>query len=573
MRIAHLASAILFATVSFGPISAGTSHADGLSGAYLAGKHAANISDIDQAGRYFARALARDSNNPVLMEQALIYQTAAGRVEQAIPIARALSAIKPDHRTSALVLTVADFASGRFETAQKRTSDTPEAFHPLVGAMLNAWAAHAVGKHDQVADSFSTLGDRAIFRIFAGYHTSLIQAANGDMASAAATMDQAMGELTAPTGRMARSYAGLLRSIGDNEKARGVYERAIAVAVGDAVLEHEIAAMDAGDAPVMLVTTPQEGAAEALYGLASALGQDGEKRLSLFYVRLALFLRKDLGDAALLAAELLEEQEQFDLAVRAYEAIPADDPLNRAAEIGRAEALRQSGEDAKAIEALRTLSRRMPNALDVHVALGDLMRRLKHFEEGAVAYERAIELLGEQGRESWVLHYERGICYERAGEWDRAEEDFFTALKLQPEQPLVLNYLGYSWLEKGLNLDQALDMIRKAVEQRPNDGFIVDSLGWAHYQLSDYDNAVEQLEKAVELQPVDPVINDHFGDALWRVGRRLEAEFQWKRAISFKPEEENLKRIKRKLAVGLDKVLAEETDVEKEQKAAEANDG
>lgn len=573
MRIARLVPAILLAAASISPNFTGSAQADGLSGAYLAGKHAANISDIDQAGRYFARALARDRNNPVLMEQALIYQTAAGRVEQAIPIARALAAIKPEHRTSALVLTVADFANGRFEIAQKRTSDTPEAFHPLVGAMLNAWAAHAVGKHQEVANSFSTLDDRAIFRIFAGYHTGLIQAANGDTAGAVSTMDQAMGELTAPTGRMARAYAGLLRSVGDNERARNVYDRAIAVAVGDAVLEHEIAAMEAGDAPVMLVNTPQEGAAEALYGLASALGQDGEKRLSLFYVRLALFLRKDLGDAALLAAELLEEQDQFDLAVRAYEAIPADDPLNRAAEIGRAEALRQSGEDEKAIEALRTLARRMPDALDVHIALGDLMRRLKKFEEGAAAYDRAIKLLDAQGRQSWVLHYERGICYERAGEWDLAEEDFFAALNLQPEQPLVLNYLGYSWLEKGLRLDEALEMIRKAVDQRPNDGFIVDSLGWAHYQMHDFENAVKELEKAVELQPVDPVINDHFGDALWRVGRRLEAEFQWKRAISFKPEEKDLKRIKRKLAVGLDKVLAEEVAPEQEQKAAKANDG
>jgi Flp pilus assembly protein TadD len=157
-----------------------------------------------------------------------------------------------------------------------------------------------------------------------------------------------------------------------------------------------------------------------------------------------------------------------------------------------------------------------------------------------------------------VLFYQRGIAYERSDRWELAEDDFFRALELEPDQPLVLNYLGYSWVELRRNLDEAQEMIEKAVEQRPDDGYIVDSLGWVMYRLGNFEEAVKHLGRAVELRPVDPVINDHFGDALWMVGRRIEARFQWKRALSFEPEEEEAERIRDKLERGLDAVLADE---------------
>lgn len=549
-------------SISFAGASFGAAHADGLSGAYLAGRHAANLADVDQAGRFFARALARDPGNPGLMGQALVYQTAAGRVDRALSIARNLLTLDPAHRLSALVLTSEEIRQGDFATAQRRLTETPEAFHPLVGALLSAWTAHGLGDEAGVSSAFDGLDDRTIIQVFSGYHLGLIRLAQDDAKGAETAFDKAMGLLSAPTGRMARGYAAVLRRAGRADEARQVYERAMSIAVGDAVLERELASLDAGQAPLMAVATPAHGAAEALFGLASALGQEGGKGLSLFYTRLAMHLRPDFSDAALLTAALLEDREQFGLAVKAYESIKADNPNSRAAEIGRAEALHRMGEDDKAVEALEQLTRRSPDAIDAHIALGDLMRRLQRFAEGAVAYDAAITLMAAEERETWVLYYQRGISLERSEQWERAEVDFFKALELSPEQPLVLNYLGYSWLEKGLNLDKALGMIQKAVDQRPEDGYIVDSLGWAHYLRNDFPNAVTELERAVQLQPVDPVINDHLGDALWRVGRRLEAEFQWKRAMSFEPDDHDAIRIKRKLKIGLDRVLAEEVELD-----------
>ncbi len=532
--------------------------AETLSGSYLSGQHAANKSDIEAAARYYASALRRDPGNAGLMEQALVFQAAAGQIEQALMVAKTLEAAQPGHRMAALMLTAEAFRRGDLADAKARIGVAPTAYHPLVGAMLDAWAKFGLGEVEAAETSFDVLEDRPVFQIFAGYHKGLMRQAAGNEAGAVEAFAGIVSQMQVPTGRVARAYGASLRANGANDEALKIYQGAMAASVSDAILEAEVDALKAGAAPVMLVSTAQEGAAEALFGLAAALGRDGEERLSLFYTRIAMWLRPGFDDAALLAAELLQDEGQYDLAISVYEEIPVGNPLSRTAEIGRAEALRLKGSEAEAAEALRAVIRREPDAIDAHIALGDILRRGEKYAESAVAYDTAITLMEAADRPNWVLYYERGISRERSGQWDGAEADFFRALELKPDQPLVLNYLGYSWLEKGVNLDRALAMIQKAVEQRSDDGYIVDSLGWAYYLLEDYPKAVAELERAVELRPIDPVINDHFGDALWQVGRKLEAQFQWRRSLSFEPEPEAAALTRRKLADGLDIVAAEE---------------
>ncbi|MEM6466505.1 MAG: tetratricopeptide repeat protein, partial [Pseudomonadota bacterium] len=226
------------------------------------------------------------------------------------------------------------------------------------------------------------------------------------------------------------------------------------------------------------------------------------------------------------------------------------------AEIGRSDALYAAERTDEAVEVLSALVRKSPDNADVRVALGDLHRRTEAFDEASVAYSDALELLGD--RAGWFLYYSRGITYERTDRWDQAEADFRKALEIEPDQPLVLNYLGYSLVELRRNYDEALEMIQTAVEQRPEDGYITDSLGWVFYRIGRFEEAVAPMERAVELAPIDPIINDHLGDVYWKVGRTLEAEFQWRRALSFEPEPKDAERIRRKLEVGLDEVLAEE---------------
>jgi Flp pilus assembly protein TadD len=273
-------------------------------------------------------------------------------------------------------------------------------------------------------------------------------------------------------------------------------------------------------------------------------------------------LDPDHVDALLLVASLLNQLGQYDLAAEAFGSVPADHPFFHVAELGRAEAVRNAGDADDAIAILTALSESRPEVPAVHVSLGDMLRREERFAEATVAYDRAIALLGEPDAGEWVVYFSRGITHEREDRWSEAEADFRTALQLEPDQPQVLNYLGYSMVEMQVNLDEALGMIERAVAAEPQSGYIVDSLGWVLYRLGRYEEALVHMERAVELLPVDPVVNDHLGDVYWAVGRTREAEFQWHRALSFvgmgDSTDADADRIRRKLEIGLDAVLAEE---------------
>jgi Flp pilus assembly protein TadD len=181
-----------------------------------------------------------------------------------------------------------------------------------------------------------------------------------------------------------------------------------------------------------------------------------------------------------------------------------------------------------------------------------VLRGQEKYAEAAEAYSKAIALIGTPQERNWALFYTRGISYERSERWADAERDLKQALKLKPEQPLVMNYLAYSWVEQGVNKTEALAMLKRAVDLRPEDGFVIDSLGWAHYRLGDYKTAIKYLEQAILLEPGEPTVNDHLGDAYWRVGRKLEARFQWQHALTLKPEAAEQPKIKRKIEAGLE---------------------
>jgi Flp pilus assembly protein TadD len=201
---------------------------------------------------------------------------------------------------------------------------------------------------------------------------------------------------------------------------------------------------------------------------------------------------------------------------------------------------------------LQKMSTQVPKMIGAELELGDLLRDKKSFNDAVAAYDEAIRRATAAGLpERWSMFYDRGVALERAHQWDRAEGDLLHALQLKPDQPMVLNYLGYSWIDRGQNLDRGMKMIEKAVELRPDDGYIIDSLGWAHYRTGDYAGAVGYLEKAIELVPEDSTINDHLGDAYWQVGRLTEARYQWHRALQFGPEEKEIKPIEAKLEHGV----------------------
>ncbi|WP_299692287.1 tetratricopeptide repeat protein [uncultured Tateyamaria sp.] len=535
--------------------------AQSLAGDYLAGRQAAMDSDFAAAARYLTQALAADPGNAELMGDAIAAQLAMGRVERALPIARLME--EQGHRSQIAHLVVIADLLAREDYATFLARDVEaQGIGPLVDGLLEAWALIGAGNRPAALATFDALAEERGLQGFSMYHKAMALASVGDFEAAEAVF---AGDGTGPlqeTRRGAMARAEILSQLGRNEDALAAIEQAFG-ASRDPELRILVDALEAGDTvPFTHITSARDGAAEVFYSVAGALRSEAGADYTLLYGRVARHLRPDHVDALLLNAELLDSLGQYELANAAYKQMSTDHPAYHAAELGRASALRQSGKPDAAIEVLEQLAKRYPNLSIVHSTLGDVLRQQDRFDEAIPAYDRAIALTDEAARGTWFLHYARAICHERNKDWPKAEADFRKALELNPGQPQVLNYLGYSMVEMQINLDEALSMIEQAVAASPDSGYIVDSLGWVLYRLGRYDEAVEHMERAVELMPVDPVVNDHLGDVYWAVGRTREAEFQWMRALSFVDEENpgdaQPDRIRRKLEVGLDVVLDEE---------------
>jgi tetratricopeptide (TPR) repeat protein len=399
---------------------------------------------------------------------------------------------------------------------------------------------------------------------FVMYHKALALASVGDFEGAEAIFGASGTGAAGQTRRGVIAHAKILAQLDRHDAALTVIRTSFGAST-DPELDQMIASLEAKEThPYDHVPDTIAGIAEVFFTFSAVLkSESAGDYYVLLFSRIARYLRPDHVDALLLTANLLETLGQYDLAIAEYRDVPANDPAYHVAELGRADALRRNGKDEKAIEVLEQLTRSHGDLAVVHSTLGDFLRGEDDFAGAIAAYDRAIDLASKEAPVRWVLYYSRGIAHERSGNEAASEANFRAALAINPDQPQVLNYLGYSMVEQERNLEEALDMIERAVAASPNSGYIVDSLGWVLYRLGRYDEAVGQMERAVELLAVDPVVNDHLGDVYWAVGRTREAEFQWRRALSFidrnaMDTEADADRIRRKLEVGLDVVLEEE---------------
>ncbi|MCA0870954.1 tetratricopeptide repeat protein [Seohaeicola saemankumensis] len=532
------------------------------SGAYLAGRQALYDSDYGTAADYYARALALDPDNAGLMDNLVLSQLALGRIDAALPVARRMEEAGIGSQIAHMVSVANLIADGDYDALLARDSDTL-GIGPLVDGLVEAWALMGAGSVSKALTRFDDVADSNGLRSFALYHKALALAMVGDYEGAEAIFAEQSEGLMAMPRRAVIARAEILSQLERNEDALAMLTEMFGDRLDPSLADLANRLSGDGALPFTQVRTVQDGMAEVFFTIAAALNGEAADDYALVYARVAGFLRPDHIDALLLGASLLDGLGQYDLSVETYRQVPVDSPDYHAAELGRAEALRRAAKPDAAIEVLEQLARDYADQAQVHTALGDLLRQQEEYGRAVRAYDTALELTPADGPTRWFLLYARGISHERQKNWTKAEADFRAALELNPDQPQVLNYLGYSMVEKQVNLDEALNMIERAVAARPDSGYIVDSLGWVLFRLGRYDEAVSHMEKAVELMPVDPVVNDHLGDVYWAVGRAREAEFQWKRALSFvDPDDANAEadpdRIRRKLDIGLDQVLAEE---------------
>lgn len=531
-------------------------------GAYLAARQALFQSDFSEAAEYYARALSADRNNPALLENLVLSQLAMGQIDKALPVAKIMELEGLDSQVANMVTVAGLIKAQDFAALLERTPET-QGIGPLVDGLVSAWSHMGAGSVSKALEQFDKVADENGLRSFALYHKAMALALVGDFEGAEAIYADENGGITSMTRRAAMARAEILSQLDQNAKAMEMLADAFGAGF-DPSLTDMADRLAAGETLAFShVTSVQDGMAEVFFTIGAALNGEASDDYAMIYARVATYLRPDHIDALLLSAELLDEMGQFDLSAATYRQIPTDSPDYHAAELGRAEVLRRAGKPDAAIEVLEQLSRSYPTLPLVHSSLGDLMRQQEDYTGAVAAYNRALEYTEADSPSRWFLLYARGISHERLEDWAQSESDFRAALDLNPGQPQVLNYLGYSLVEKHEKLDEALDMIERAVAARPDSGYIVDSLGWVLFRLGRYDEAVGHMERAVELMAVDPVVNDHLGDVYWAVGRKLEAEFQWKRALSFiDPEdtdgEADPDRIRSKLDIGLDAVLADE---------------
>ncbi len=542
------------------------SEAASLSGSYLAAHQAERQHDFAKAASYYTSALVRAPNNTEIMGSLTLAHVMQGTFDKAVPVARRLSGSGASSQVAQMVLATDLARQGEFGALLDTVGEGASGggIGPLVDGLLSGWAEMGRGDTAAAMARFDALAGQQGLGGFASYHKGLARALSGDYAGAEEVFAAEADGLVRLTRRGAMARAEILSQLGRNDEALAFLTDSFGPASdpGIAAMRDVLASGEVLD--FTHITSAQDGMAEVHYSIAAALVNEAQPDYTLLYTRLALALRPNHTDALLLAAELLGQLGQHDLAIRAYAGVPQVHPDYHAAELGRIGELQDLGKMDAAIEALNNLAKTHGDLPVVFSTLGDLHRRERNFEEATAAYDAALERTPEDGaRGRWFLYYARAITYERRDMWPEAEADFRRALELEPGQPQVLNYLGYSLVEKQIKLDEALDMIERAVAARPDSGYIVDSLGWVLYRLGRYDEAVEHMERAVELMPVDPVVTDHLGDVYWAVGRKREAEFQWHRALSFIDPEDNQseadpERIRRKLEVGLDAVLAEE---------------
>ncbi|MGA9006806.1 MAG: tetratricopeptide repeat protein [Xanthobacteraceae bacterium] len=545
-------------------------------GSYLAARHAGAERDATAAAAYYMDVLKLDPKNPDLLSRTFLSVLTNGDIDQASRLAERMLDVDHTDKISHLVIGIRELKLMHYGAAKQNFAQSVRGpVTDLTAALLSAWAQAGAGDAHGAVDTLDKLSGPDWYGIFKDLHAGFILDLAGDKKGAQKRYESAYK--TDPSAmRTVQAYGRFLSRNGSKDDALKVYQDFAKVLPDHPLINEEMKAIADGQKLPTLVDSPQAGAAEALYGLGASIGRRGGEDLALIYLQLALYLQPSHAMALLSLGDLYEDLKKPDLAIKAYERVPANSSLSRNAEIQMAVDLDALDRTDEAKQRLQHVIAQRSKDTEAIIELGNIQRSRKDFAGCADTYSKAIDTVPNPEKSNWVMFYFRGICYERSHQWPAAEADMKKALDLFPEQPLVLNYLGYSWVDQGVHLDQGMDMIRRAVEQRPDDGYIVDSLGWAYFRTGNYDEAVKNLERAVELKPEDPTINDHLGDAYWRVGRMLEAHFQWSHAKDLKPEPDDLPKIEAKLQNGLPSDTSSSADAGKPAApldAAKANSG
>jgi tetratricopeptide (TPR) repeat protein len=523
-----------------------------LSGNYIAGRHAQAVRDDVGAALFLDAALEQAPKNPRLLNRAFVFNLAEGNITRAVKLAKRLREINNKSSIAIYTLAVDGLKHKQYEKTNSLLSGLRETnLDNYIGPLLKAWAFTGLKDREKAIAALKPLtekiGDGAIYNL----QLALVNEALGANEEAETAFRSATSNLRQVSFRMVELFGSFLDRNGKKEEAKIFYQEFIKARPGNDLVEKLLAGLEKGIKPAANVPNPAAGAAESLFNLAGLLQNQKVIETALIFSRLSLHLRPDFPVLQIQIANILERLRRFDKANEVYTQINSKSQFSWSVQMQLASNLDRLDRTEDAVLKLQKMTAQNPSDPAPSIALGDILRSRERHTEAIAAYDTALAQIESPEARHWSLFYARGISLEQSKEWPRAESDFLKALDLNADHPLVLNYLGYSWVDRGQNLERAQQMIVKAVALRPNDGYIADSLGWVYYKVGKYKDAVKELDRAVELLPADPIINDHLGDAFWRVGRVREAQFQWNHVLGLNPKPELEARVKTKLKVGL----------------------
>ncbi len=540
-------------------------------GDYLSARLAARTNDVGAAAQAFSAAQSEAPGSRQILRDAFFFQLAAGNIEKAKPFAERLAALEDagDDGLATMVLAAHAIKHKDYKKSRAALLDAEVAGYLTATAnILRAWSVEPSGGPEAALTSLREAAGSE-YKGFYPLHQALFSEKAGELDQARTAYQLSVMTVGGPVDVAA--YGGFLERSGDKTAAREFYEL-LGEKPGLARIPARagLARLDAGKTPPSLTgTSPAEGTAIAFYALANGILQqtvsqraaaedagfrvgDANFNMPLAFAQLALYLDPSFDEARRLAGSILNVYGDSEEAIAMLSAIGPSSPYYEQSRIEIAGALNALGRSDEAISVLRKAARREKSSYDARLALSGLVAsRGKHREAVKILDNLLADVSVKQASSDWRLYLSRAASLMEIGDWPRAESDLKHAVELAPEEATALNYLGYSWAERGENLDEAFDLIEKAVSLDPNSGPIIDSLGWAHYQLGQYDQAVGHLEQAAALEPGDPTITDHLGDIYWRLGRRLEAQYQWRRVLELEPNEDLKAAVEEKLENGL----------------------
>jgi tetratricopeptide (TPR) repeat protein len=535
-----------------GPAQAGTNDEPvSLAGNYLASRTASHVRDLDATTTFTSAALKLDQNNGVLLERLFQAEVMLGDVTKAEPLAAQVIKLNSQQRMARLVLGLKEFRARRY--AESRVHFDEAAYTPLgtlTSGLLDAWSYAGEGSLNAALKALDKLDGQDAFTNYKALHAALIADYLGSGVRAEASYKKAY-QLAPTSLRIVQAYGNFLERSGRKDDAAKVYGDYLADGQRDVLVQQALAKLQSGQKPAAFISTPQAGASEVLFSIASALTGDQNAESALTYSQLALRVAGDKPVILTTLGGIQADLRFYEQSSASFDQVPKDSPLRAYADTQIAINLHRMDKKDEAIARLLEVTAKNPKDFDATVTLAAIYRASDQFDKSVETYTKAIGLMGDSDKNNWRIYYDRGIALDKLKQFDKSEEDFRKAMEISKGDSSVLNYLGYSMIDRGEKLDEALAMVKKAVELKPNDGYIVDSLGWAYFKLRDYEQAVTYCERAVDLNPGDPIIAEHLGDVYWMAGRKLEAQFQWQHAKDNHPESGDLARLESKLKDGL----------------------